>query len=230
MVASHIVKSFDEDLKHLNVQISEMGSLVSQQLTQAIQSIKDSDENLANLVIKKDPEINALERQIDDFAIKMIALRQPMAGDLRNIIAAIKVSSHLERMADYAANIAKRAVSLKEMSKIPSINPILKMGEVALKMIKDVTHAYTTLDDELATKVWKTDVEIDEMYIGFIRELFTYMMEDPRNIGPCLQLLFAAKNIERIGDHATNVASMVYYTVHGEAFAEPRPKGENQKI
>lgn len=229
MVSSHIVKSFDEDLEHLNDQISEMGTLISEQLKMAIQAIKDNDESLALQAIKTDKVVDGLERQVDDFAIKMIALRQPMAGDLRSIVAAIKVSSHLERMADYATNIARRAVSLSKMSKISSITPISKMSEIALKMIKDVTQAYITSDDALATKVWNTDVEIDDIYINFIRALLTYMMEDPRNISPCMELLFVAKNIERIGDHATNVAEMVHYAIHGESYSAPRPKGEIKK-
>ena len=229
MVTSHIVKSFDEDLKHLNDQISQMGTLISEQLKLAIKAIKDSDEKLAQKVIDTDSMVDDLERQIDDFAIKMIALRQPMAGDLRSIVATIKISSHLERIADYATNIAKRAVILSKMSKVPSLTPVSKMSEIALKMIKDVTQAYIDNDAELATKVWNTDVEIDDIYIGFIRALLTYMMEDPRNISPCMELLFVAKNIERIGDHGANVAEMVYYMVRGESFAEPRPKGEIKK-
>ncbi len=225
MTSKHIVQSYDKDLSYLNNQIAEMGQLVTTQLVNAVDAVVNGDNALAQKVIAGDPKVDKLEHKIDDFAIRMIALRQPMAEDLRAIIAAIKVSSHLERMADYAKNIARRFLALSKMSQIPSINVMRRMTEMAVEMIKDVVDAYIERDDEQAYAIWQRDVNLDEMYISFLRELLTYMMEDPRNIGASTELLFIAKNIERIGDHSTNIAEMVHYQIYGVPFEEPRPKG-----
>lgn len=223
---SHIVKAFDADLDHLNSEITNMGELVIQQLENALQSVVKNDSALANAVIDKDPEIDQIEHNIDTFAIRTIALRQPVASDLRAVISALKVSSHLERIADYASNIAKRSISLSEVKYSSSIgNAVPRLMRLAQDMIKDVLHAYINRDDLKAKEVWQRDVELDEMYMSFLRELLTYMMEDPRNISACTQFLFIAKNIERIGDHATNIAELVHYLISGHAFEEPRPKG-----
>jgi phosphate transport system protein len=227
---SHIVKSFDSDLEHLNSEITNMGELVIQQLEKALKSVVANDADLANDVIDSDPEIDAIEHNIDTFAIRTIALRQPVASDLRAVIAALKVSSHLERIADYATNIAKRTISLSEIKHSPSIgNAVPRLMRLAQDMIKDVLQAYIHRDDTKAKEVWKRDVELDDMYMSFLRELLTYMMEEPRNISACTQFLFIAKNIERIGDHATNIAELVHYLISGHAFEEPRPKGEGEK-
>jgi phosphate transport system protein len=225
MSSNHIVKSYDKDLNYLNHQITDMGQLVISQLKAAIQAVMNRDIVIATAVIEKDPMVDAFENEIDTVAVRTIALRQPVAGDLRSVIAALKISSHLERIADYAANISRRAISLSDVTKFPPMSPVPRMALVAEGMINDVLNAYTTRDDDKALAVWQRDAELDDMYVSFLRELLTYMMEDPRNIGPCTQLLFVAKNIERIGDHATNIAEMVHYMVSGLPFKEPRPIG-----
>lgn len=225
MGSDHIVKSYDKDLNYLNHQITDMGNLVISQLQAAIQAVMTQDCDIAAAVIDKDPMVDAFENEIDTVAVRTIALRQPVAGDLRSVITALKISSHLERIADYAANISRRAISLSKVTKSPPMSPVPRMALVAEGMINDVLSAYTTRDNEKALDVWKRDAELDEMYVSFLRELLTYMMEDPRNISPCTQLLFIAKNIERIGDHATNIAEMVHYLVSGELFEEPRLRG-----
>lgn len=228
--SSHIVKSFDSDLEHLNSEITSMGELVILQLENALKSVVACDAILANQVIDKDPDIDEIEHSIDTFAIRTIALRQPVARDLRAVISALKVSSHLERIADYATNIAKRTLSLSE-AKYPATigSAVPRLMRLAQDMIKDILQAYINLDDEKAKEVWERDAELDEMYMSFLRELLTYMMEDPRNINACTQFLFIAKNIERIGDHATNIAELVHYLISGHAFEEPRPKGEGEQ-
>lgn len=229
--ALHIVKSFDSDLEHLNSEISNMGELVISQLEKALKSVVNNDAQLANEVIENDPEIDAIEHHLDTFAIRTIALRQPVASDLRAVIAALKVSSHLERIADYASNIAKRVLSLSELKHAPAIGkPVPRLMRLAQEMIKDVLKAYINRDDAQAKEVWERDVELDEMYMSFLRELLTYMMEEPRNISACTQFLFIAKNIERIGDHATNIAELVHYLISGHPFEAKRPKGEGDQI
>jgi phosphate transport system protein len=220
----HIVKSFDDDLSFLNNKIKDMGKMTLDQLNFSIQSIVERDAKLALKIIAADQDIDQLERDIDTFAIRMIALRQPVAQDLRHVISAIKVSSHIERIADYASNIARRAINLSEMPKGQAVHAITRMAKLAEEMIKDIIAAYIAGDDKKALQVWERDSEIDEIYVGYLRELLTYMLEDPRNIGPCSELLFVAKNIERIGDHTTNIAEMVHYFKQGTAFKDPRRK------
>lgn len=227
---AHIVKSFDGDLKHLNDQIVDMGKLVIQQIEDAVTSITDLNIDLANKVVQKDPEIDNIEHEIDSFAIRTIALRQPVARDLRAVIAALKVSSHLERIADYATNIAKRTATVAESRNFSTDGQAVpRMIRHAIEMIQEVLEAYVNQDDKKAESVWKRDVELDQMYMGYVRELLTYMMEDPRNISACTQFLFIAKNIERIGDHTTNIAELVHYLISGHAFDHPRPKGKGEQ-
>ncbi|MBP6985866.1 MAG: phosphate signaling complex protein PhoU [Alphaproteobacteria bacterium] len=226
--SSHIVKSFDSDLEHLNSQILHMGEMVIQQMDKVLKSVVENNPDLAHEVIEKDPEIDFIEHSIDTFAIRTIALRQPVASDLRAVISALKVSSHLERIADYATNIAKRAITLSEVSYSSSLgSPVTRLMRLAQAMIKDVIEAYMQRNDVKAKEVWLRDAELDEMYMSYLRELLTYMMEDPRNINACTQFLFIAKNIERIGDHVTNVAELVHYLISGHIFEEPRPKGDS---
>lgn len=226
--SSHIVKSFDSDLEHLNSQILHMGEMVIQQMDKVLKSVVENNPDLAHAVIEKDPEIDFIEHSIDTFAIRTIALRQPVASDLRAVISALKVSSHLERIADYATNIAKRAITLSEISYTSSLgSPVTRLMRLAQVMIKDVIEAYMQRNDVKAKEVWLRDAELDEMYMSYLRELLTYMMEDPRNINACTQFLFIAKNIERIGDHVTNVAELVHYLISGHIFEEPRPKGDS---
>ena len=226
----HIVKSFDEDLKRLNNVIAEMGGLAEAQLTRAVESLVRRNTELATQVVQDDKRIDALETEVGQMTVRMLALRQPMAQDLREVVAAIKIASDIERIGDYAKNIAKRAIVLSAHAPLKPVTSIPRMSQLALQIIKDVLDAYIEKDAEGARAAWRRDEEVDEMYNSVFREMLTYMMEDPRNIGPCTHLLFIAKNIERIGDHATNVAEIVYYLVHGRSLDEERPKGDTTNV
>jgi phosphate transport system protein len=228
--ADHIVKSFDEDLKRLNNVIAEMGGLAEAQLTRAVESLVRRNTELATQVVQDDKRIDALETEVGQMTVRMLALRQPMAQDLREVVAAIKIASDIERIGDYAKNIAKRAIVLSAHAPLKPVASIPRMSQLALHIIKDVLDAYIEKDAEGARAAWRRDEEVDEMYNSVFREMLTYMMEDPRNIGPCTHLLFIAKNIERIGDHATNVAEIVYYLVHGKSLDEERPKGDTTNV
>ena len=228
--ADHIVKSFDEDLKRLNNVIAEMGGLAEAQLTRAVESLVRRNTELATQVVQDDKRIDALETEVGQMTVRMLALRQPMAQDLREVVAAIKIASDIERIGDYAKNIAKRAIVLSAHAPLKPVTSIPRMSQLALHIIKDVLDAYIEKDAEGARAAWRRDEEVDEMYNSVFREMLTYMMEDPRNIGPCTHLLFIAKNIERIGDHATNVAEIVYYLVHGKSLDEERPKGDTTNV
>ena len=226
----HIVKSFDEDLKRLNNVIAEMGGLAEAQLTRAVESLVRRNTELATQVVQDDKRIDTLETEVGQMTVRMLALRQPMAQDLREVVAAIKIASDIERIGDYAKNIAKRAIVLAAHAPLKPVASIPRMSQLALQIIKDVLDAYIEKDAEGARAAWRRDEEVDEMYNSVFREMLTYMMEDPRNIGPCTHLLFIAKNIERIGDHATNVAEIVYYLVHGRSLDEERPKGDTTNV
>ena len=228
--SDHIVKSFDEDLKRLNNVIAEMGGLAEAQLTRAVESLVRRNTELATQVVQDDKRIDALEAEVAQMTVRMLALRQPMAQDLREVVAAIKIASDVERIGDYAKNIAKRAIVLSTYAPMKPVTSIPRMSQLALQIIKDVLDAYIEKDAEGARVAWRRDEEVDEMYNSVFREMLTYMMEDPRNIGPCTHLLFIAKNIERIGDHATNVAEIVYYLVHGRGLDEERPKGDTTNV
>jgi phosphate transport system protein len=223
----HIVRSYEEELSLLNNKIAKMGGLAEQVLGQSFEALERRDPELATATIKKDEEIDALQKEIEEQAVLMIARRQPMAFDLRQIVAAFRISNELERIGDLGKNIAKRAVAVvSEQQPKQLVLGLKHMGELALGQLKDVLDAFIERDADRALKVWYRDEEIDAMYNSIFRELLTYMMEDPRNIGLCTHLLFGAKNIERIGDHATNIAETVYYLVHGTAITDERPKGD----
>ncbi len=228
--SDHIVKSFDEDLKRLNNVIAEMGGLAEAQLTRAVEALVRRNTELATQVVQDDKRIDTLETEVGQMTVRMLALRQPMAQDLREVVAAIKIASDIERIGDYAKNIAKRAIVLATHAPLKPVTSIPRMSQLALQIIKDVLDAYIEKDAEGARAAWRRDEEVDEMYNSVFREMLTYMMEDPRNIGPCTHLLFIAKNIERIGDHATNVAEIVYYLVHGRSLDEERPKGDTTNV
>ena len=230
MTMEHTVKSYESDLKQLNALIVEMGNLTHLQLDIALSAVDQRDNFKAEHVIATDVQVDEREHLIDQFAVRLLALRQPVAGDLRQVVAALKISSHLERIADYAANIAKRALALNQVPPVPPIHNISRMGKITQAMILGVMDAYITLDDKRTIKIWKQDAEVDQMYASLIRELLTYMIEDPRSIGPCTHILFMAKNIERIGDHVTNIAEVVHFITHGKPFNEPRPKVEEDAI
>ena len=223
----HIVTSYEEELSSLDNQIARMGGLAENLLGQSIEALSRRDPQLAEKTILNDDDIDGLERAIEERAILMIARRQPVALDLRQIMTAIRISSDLERVGDLGKNIAKRALAVAGESHPKQLMLGLKhMGELALQQLNDVLDAYISRDADKALAVWYRDEEIDAMYNSLFRELLTYMMEDPRNIGLCTHLLFGAKNIERIGDHTTNIAETVHYLVHGTPIRDERPKGD----
>jgi phosphate transport system protein len=226
MASEHLVKAYDEELQKLSNTIVEMGGLAESQLGTAIESVASRDTELAGRVLEGDHKVDQLERDLDNLAIRLLALRQPVARDLREIFAALKIGSDLERIADYAANVAKRSIALSQTPAVRPVYALPRMAHFAQMLIKDVLDAYVQRDADKAYAVWTRDAELDEMYSSLFRVLLTYMMEDPRSIGPCTHLLFMAKNIERIGDHATNIAENLYYLVNGRPLEELRPKGD----
>ena len=224
MASDHIVKSFDDQLKRLENLIAEMGGLAEVQLAGAIEAMGKRDLERAASVTAADQRIDDLESLVDQEAIALLALRQPMAKDLREIVGALKAASMLERIGDYAKNVAKRTAALVEMQPVPSAQTVVRLGVLAQEMIKDVLDAYIARDADKADLVRQRDKELDALYTSIFRELLTYMMEDPRSITACTHLLFIAKNIERIGDHATNIAEVVGFLVYGRTPAAQRPK------
>jgi phosphate transport system protein len=226
----HVVKSYDEELVRLNNIIIEMGGLAESQLPAAIDAVVKRDSVLAASVIESDLKVDQLERDLDNLAVRLLALRQPMARDLREIVAALKIGSDLERICDYAANVAKRSIVLSQSPPIEPVHALPRMAHLALLLVKDVIDAYIERNADKAIIVWNRDEELDEMYASLFREFLTYMMEDPRNIGIYTHLMFMAKNVERIGDHATNIAENVYYMVHGTALTQARPKGDRSSL
>jgi phosphate transport system protein len=230
MSSEHMIKGYDEELRRLNNIITEMGGLAESQLATAIDAVVERDSELAASVVESDAQVDQLERELDNLALRLLALRQPVARDLREIFAALKIASDLERMCDYAANIAKRSIALDQAPPVQPVYALPRMARLAQVLVKDVIDAYVARDADKAYAVWMRDEELDEMYGSLFRELLTYMMEDPRNIGASTHLLFMAKNIERIGDHATNIAEDLYYLVHGTPLTQKRPKGENANL
>ncbi len=223
-------KSYDEELKHLHEDILRMGGLAEAQFSAAIQTVAKRDTDLAATTVKEDTKIDELNTVIDNRVVRMLALRQPMAGDLREIVSSLKIASDIERMGDYAANIAKRSIAMAELRPIKPVNAIPRMGRLVQRLIKEVLDAYAERNTEKAVAVWARDEEVDDMYNSLFRETLTYMMEDPRNITPSTHLLFVAKNIERIGDHATNIAETIYFVVNGKRISESRPKGDSSSF
>jgi phosphate transport system protein len=230
MASEHIIKSYDEELRRLNNTITEMGGLAESQLAAAIEAVVERDSDLAASVVETDARVDQLQRDLDNLAIRLLALRQPMARDLREIFSAIKIGSDLERICDYAANVAKRSIILDQSPPAQPVYALPRMARLAELLVKDVIDAYVARDADKAYAVWMRDEELDEMYASLFRELLTYMMEDPRNISASTHLLFMAKNIERIGDHATNIAEDLYFLVHGTPLTQKRPKGDNSSL
>ena len=228
MDAEHIVKSYDEELKDLNDTIARMGGLTEVQIARAIEALVQRDPDLARRVVDSDEEVDDLNHALDIKATRLLALRQPMALDLRNAVAVLKVASDLERIAAYAANIARRSIALSEVAPVRPAHSIPRMSRLVQQMIKDVLDAYIGRNADKAMMVWNSDREVDEMYISLFRELLTYMMEDPRSITPCIQLLFIAKHIERMGDHVTNIAETINFLVHGRRVRSERPRGRTR--
>lgn len=224
-MTTHIVKAYDEELTRLHNTLVQMGGLAESQLDHAIKAIIRRDPALAATIIKEDVKVDRLDHEVDAMTTKLLALRQPMAEDLRTIIGAVKISVDLERIADYAANIAKRAITLTQSAPVKPVFAIPRMARLVQNMIKDVLDALIARDVDKAMMVWNADEEVDEMYTSLFRELLTYMIEDPRSITSCTHLLFVAKNLERIGDHTTNVAETIYFMVSGKRLLEERPRG-----
>jgi phosphate transport system protein len=220
------VKAFGDQLEALSSGVAQMGGLAEAQLADAVDAIARRDTSLAERVIAGDPRIDQLQQTVEDQGLKLLALRQPMAVDLRNTLAAIKIANELERIGDLAKNIGKRALVLNREPPIRLTQSLGRMGRAALSQLKQVLDSYSDRDAVGAEAVWRNDGEIDEIYNSLFRELLTYMMEDPRTISLCTHLLFVAKNIERSGDHATNIAEVVYHMVTGGHLAAERPKAD----
>jgi phosphate transport system protein len=224
----HIVASFDAELQKLSALVVDMGASVGRQIEDAAEAFRTRDMTLATRVIAADKAVDAQQMRIEERVIAMIAKRQPLAIDLRETIATLKIATDLERMGDLAKNNAKRVVAMSGQAQPPGAGVNFDiLGERAHEQLSRVMQAYARRDKELARQVWESDGEIDTLHTALFRELLTYMMEDPRNIGYCTHLLFCAKNLERIGDHATNIAENIHYTATGEFLSGDRPKGQN---
>ena len=225
VMSEHIVRAYDEELAELRSLINSMGELVVEQVNAAGQALQQSDPSLAEQAIQKDHAVDSLYRDVEEKAIRMIAKRQPVAGDLRAIMASLKVAADLERIGDLAKNTAKRCAAIAEGSRRLA-DVVLPIGDLAEQELRRVLQAFRSSDSKAAISVWERDEELDELYNSSFRQLLTYMLENPRTIGTCTHLLFVAKNMERIGDHATNIAENICYLVDGRSPAGPRPKRE----
>ena len=220
---NHIVKSYDDEQQGLLDELIRMGQMSVSQLEAALDVVERRDDRAAERVIGNDEAIDALEQQVNHDVIRLIR-RGPLAGDLRVILAALRVASDIERIGDLAANIAKRSMALNLSPPLPHTRGLDALGRMAARQVRDVLDAYVQRDGEAALRVRASDAELDTLYTGLFRELLTYMMEDARAITPCTHLLFMAKNLERIGDHATNIAENVWFLIHGEELMPPRDK------
>ncbi len=222
----HTVRSFEDELNQLSDVIMRMGGMAEAQLAMAVQALVRRDSPAATDIIVADRRIDALEQDVHAMAVRILALRQPMADDLRAIVSALKISADLERIGDYAANVAKRVLVINQLPPVPALAAIPLMGRLVQEIIKEVLDSYVERDVEKALGVWHRDQEVDDLHTSMFRELVSLMMEDPRNITACTHLMFVAKNIERIGDHATNIAETVHFLAVGRMLPTPRPKGD----
>ncbi|HZP78917.1 MAG TPA: phosphate signaling complex protein PhoU [Pseudolabrys sp.] len=227
MSEHHTAKAFDTDLQELARMVAEMGGLAEKQIADCVDALAKRDTVLAQRIATVDTQIDALQREIEDKAVLTIARRQPVAVDLRETVSALRIASDLERIGDLAKNIGKRVIALNGEFPPPKlIRGVEHMADLVLVQLKSVLDAYARHDLGKALAVWRSDEEIDAVCTSVFRELLTYMMEDPRNISFCIHLLFSAKNIERMGDHATNIAETVHYMIEGRPIADQRPKGD----
>jgi phosphate transport system protein len=224
--SEHLVKSFDQDLKRLTDMLVRMGGIVENQVALAAEAMMNRNADAATKTLEEDLKVDALEREIEQFVIRMLALRQPMAADLRLVVAALKATGDLERIGDYASNVAKRSIVLAQFPMPYSLGGIGHMLTLVQAQLKSIIDALGSADSDKAIEVWRSDRAVDDIYNTIFRELITYMMEDPRNITPSTHLLFIAKNLERIGDHTTNIAETIYYAVKGQVISDARPKGD----
>ena len=222
----HIVKSFDNELTRLYGEIGRMGDIAVAQLDAAIDVLMRRDSKAAERVVANDEAIDALEHEVSHDVLRLLALRQPMARDLREVYAALRISADIERIGDYAANVAKRSMVLNQNAPVAPVRGLPALAKLANELVRDAVQAYRDRDADRALAVRNRDVELDAQYTGLFRELLTYMAEDPKQITACTHLLFMAKNIERIGDHATNIAENTWFLVHGEPLAGGRAKGD----
>ena len=230
MVSDHTVKAFDNDLNSLDSKIAEMGGLVEAQLAEAIRALVTRDTELAARVMAQDKRIDDLENAVNVMTVRLLALRQPMADDLRAAIAALKISADLERIGDYAVNVAKRIPVLIHSQPLEAVPTVARMARLVQGMVQNVLDAYITRDADKAVDVRNQDREVDQLHTSLFRELLTYMMEAPTNITPSTHLLFIAKNIERMGDHATNIAENVVFLIRGEAPTTRRPTADDSSV
>ncbi|MFZ5733137.1 MAG: phosphate signaling complex protein PhoU [Pseudomonadota bacterium] len=227
MAFEHTAKAFDVDLQELTRLVAEMGGLAERQIVDAVGSLIRRDAALGARVVAADAEIDRLQHKIEELAVLTIARRQPMAVDLREIVSSLRVATDLERIGDLAKNIGKRVSAIdSDFHPLKLIRGLEHMTDLVQSQVKAVLDAYAAHDVPAAMTVWKGDEEVDAICTSLFRELLTYMMEDPRNIGFCIHLMFCAKNIERIGDHATNIAETVLYMVEGQQMLDQRPKGD----
>jgi phosphate transport system protein len=223
----HTVRAYDQELDAITAELARMGGLAEAEVVDAIRAIAKSDVSLASSVITRDAKLDGLDKEIERRAIRLIALRQPVADDLRHTVAAMKISTNLERIGDLAKNIAKRALVIAESEPItPLTGSIERMGDLVVARLKNVLDALASGEVDQAIAVWMNDHEVDEHYDAIFRELLTYMMGDPRTITACAHLLFVAKNLERIGDHATNIAEVLHYEITGVELTDDRPKSD----
>ncbi|HUW80895.1 MAG TPA: phosphate signaling complex protein PhoU [Acidocella sp.] len=222
----HIVTSFEVDLDKLRGMIAGMGGLVERAVADATTALLTHDSTIAARIIEQDHKIDAEERAVEQFAVRLLALRQPVADDLRQVIQALKVITDLERVGDYAANIAKRSLVINQVASTFSLSGLGQMALLVQQNLKSSIDAVGEADPQKAIAVWRADQAVDDLYNTIFRELITYMMEDARSITACTHLLFIAKNLERIGDHTTNIAELTYYAVTGESLPDFRPKGD----
>jgi phosphate transport system protein len=225
-MTDHTIKAFDEELQYIGRNIAEMGGVAEQMVVDAVDALSRFDADLARRTIAADARLDLLQREIEDKVVLTIARRQPVAQDLRLLMGSIRIANDLERIGDMAKSIAKRSIKIAEDSRAPrAIVGIKRMAELVGAQLKDVLDAYARLEVERADHVWSKDAEVDALEDAVFRDLLTFMMEDPRNISFCTHLLFCSKNLERIGDHATNIAEMVHYLVTGQSLPVDRPRG-----
>ncbi len=223
---THIVKTYGDELDQLAAEVVLMGGIAESQVADAVEAVARRDVALAQSVVQRDMKLDELEKDVERKCIRMIALRQPMAEDLRKTVAAMKLANSLERIGDLAKNISKRSIVIAEAEPMSVLTrSIERMGKLVSSRLRDVLDAYKGGKKDLAQSVWASDTEVDEHYNAMFRELLTYMMSDPRTISSCTHLLFMAKNLERIGDHATNMAEHIHFELTGEDYVEDRPKG-----
>ncbi|MGN6728336.1 MAG: phosphate signaling complex protein PhoU [Rhodanobacteraceae bacterium] len=218
----HIVKSYDAEIARLIGEIAAMGELAAAQLDAAMDALEKRDSRAAQVVADNDDALDAREREISQDVLRLLALRQPIARDLREILAALRIASDIERIGDYAENVARRSMALNQSAPVPLAGSLTALAAAAGEMVRDVLRAYVARDAQAARVAWERDAELDALYTGLFRELLTYMMEDARSITACTHLLFIAKNLERIGDHATNIAEEIWFVVEGELLRESR--------